>query len=137
MRRLVLAVAVSVAVVMCGGCASGDNGGSSASGSTSASSAASSSEGPTENAKPDEITVAVRGGVVIPPTHRVPIAKGSQVQLMVTSDVDDEVHIHGYNIEKPVSAGETVTIDFTADQSGLFEVETHESNLQLLQLEVR
>jgi len=33
--------------------------------------------------------------------------------------------------------GETVAVEFVADQSGIFEVETHESELELLQLEVR
>ena len=59
------------------------------------------------------------------------------MQLLVSSDVDDEVHVHGYEIEKEVAAGQSVTIDFTANQTGVFEVETHESNLLLLQLQVQ
>lgn len=84
-----------------------------------------------------EIVVAVKDGTVAPKTHRVKVSKGAQVRLLVTSDVDDEVHVHGYDIEKEVSAGQTATVEFTADQTGVFEVETHESNLLLLQLEVK
>jgi hypothetical protein len=36
-----------------------------------------------------------------------------------------------------VSAGQPTTIEFTANQTGVFEVETHQSNLLLLQLQVR
>ncbi len=57
--------------------------------------------------------------------------------LQVTSDVDDEVHVHGFDVEKPLDAGQTTTIELTADQQGVFEVETHESELLLVQLEVR
>jgi hypothetical protein len=84
-----------------------------------------------------EIVVAVKGGTVDPPTHRVKVAKGTEVRLLVTSDEADELHVHGYEIEKELPAGEQVTVDFTADQTGVFEIETHESELQLAQLEVR
>lgn len=84
-----------------------------------------------------EIVVAVKGGKVEPSTHRVKVAKGTQVRLLITSDTADEVHVHGYEIEKELPAGQQATVDFTADQTGLFEVETHESGLQLVQLEVR
>jgi hypothetical protein len=50
----------------------------------------------------------------------------------VTSDTADEIHIHGYDIEKEVGAGGTVTIDFAADIPGQFEVEAHEISPGLL-----
>ncbi len=84
-----------------------------------------------------EIVVAVKGGKVDPPTHRVKVAKGTAVRVLVTSDKADELHVHGYDIEKKLPAGKQVTVDFTADQTGVFEIETHESELQLAQLEVR
>ena len=84
-----------------------------------------------------EIVVAVKGGKVEPPTHRVKVAKGTEVRLLVTSDKADELHVHGYELEEELPAGQQVTLDFTADQTGLFEIETHESELQLAQLEVR
>ena len=84
-----------------------------------------------------EIVVAVKNGKVEPPTHRVKVAKGTEVRLLVTSDKADELHVHGYDIEKKLPAGNQVTLDFTADQTGVFEIETHESELQLAQLEVR
>lgn len=81
--------------------------------------------------------MSVKDGAVSPKPHRVKVAKGSPVRILVSSDVDDEVHVHGYDIEREVSAGQSTTIDFTADQTGVFEVETHESGLLLLQLQVR
>jgi hypothetical protein len=84
-----------------------------------------------------EIAVSVKDGKVSPKTHREKVAKGSEIRLIVTSDVDDEVHVHGFDVEKELSAGQPTTLELTADQTGLFEVETHESGLQLLQLEVK
>jgi hypothetical protein len=81
--------------------------------------------------------VALKDGKVSPKAHRVKVALGSPVRILVSSDVDDEVHVHGYEIEREVAAGQTVTVDFTADQSGVFEVESHKTGLLLLQLQVQ
>lgn len=91
----------------------------------------------TKSGQATDIVVAVKDGKVSPKTHRVKVAVGSSVRILVSSDVDDEVHVHGYDIEREISAGQSVTIEFTADQTGVFEVETHESDLLLLQLQVQ
>jgi hypothetical protein len=87
--------------------------------------------------KTDTIRVAVKAGKVTPATHREPVAKGDTVKLVVTTDTADEVHVHGVNVEKETTPGTPVTITFVAKDPGIYEVETHESGLQLLQLEVR
>lgn len=87
-------------------------------------------------ARPVRIDVAQTDGIVTPPPSRVEVPLGSTVVLRVGSDVDDQVHVHGYELEQDVAAGGTTTFEFTADQSGLFEVETHETELLLLQLQV-
>jgi hypothetical protein len=43
--------------------------------------------------------------------------------VIVASDVDDEVHIHGYDIMLDVSLQEPAKVRFTADIPGVFEVE--------------
>lgn len=84
-----------------------------------------------------ELAVTVRDGAVRPEPRRVEVEQGSQVRLVVTSDVDDEVHVHGYEAELVLEAGRSATLELVVDQSGVFEVETHEGGLELLQLEVR
>lgn len=84
-----------------------------------------------------EVSVSVRNGKVSPPPRRVKVPQGADVRLTVTSDVDDEVHVHGFEIEEPLEAGRPATIELVAGEKGLFEVETHDSGLTLLQLEVR
>ena len=91
---------------------------------------------PTDLARPIRIDVAQSGGVVTPPPSRVEVPMGSAVVLRVGFVVSDQIHVHGYVLEQDVAAGGTTTFEFTADQSGLFEVETHETALLLLQLQV-
>lgn len=125
-----------------GGCASAsDSAGTDAatdpSSTAPAPAGSSASAAASPSSTPVEVTVAVTDGKVAPKPHRVKVPLGSQVVLQVTSDVDDEVHVHGFDVEKPLDAGQTTTIELTADQQGVFEVETHESELLLVQLEVR
>ena len=84
-----------------------------------------------------EIVVTVAGRKVTPPPGRVQVAKGSTVRITVTSDVKDELHVHGYDLKVALPAGTPASVDFRADKDGLFEVETHETKLVLFQLLVR
>ena len=123
------------------GCASGDET-PSADSSTTASSSPSGSPSETSSEstptqKTVQITVSIRDGKVTPKPRRVSVPLGDQVRLQVTSDVDDELHVHGFDVEEPLEAGRTTMVELTADQQGVFEVETHETELQLLQLAVR
>jgi hypothetical protein len=46
------------------------------------------------------------------------------------------VHLHGYNIEKPVVPGKPVRLPFTASIAGRFEVELHPTDSLLAVIEV-
>ena len=82
------------------------------------------------------IEVRLAQGAVTPPTGRVKVPLGSRVVIRFTSDIADTVHVHGYDVEKAVRAGTTTDIAFVADLQGTFEVETHDSTLVLMQLQV-
>ena len=79
----------------------------------------------------------MKGRSVNPPPGRVDIAKGEQVRIVVHSDTPDEIHLHGYDKEAKVGPGQDAVIEFAATQTGVFELETHESGLLLTQLAVR
>jgi hypothetical protein len=82
------------------------------------------------------IKVDINGSKVAPRPSTHKIAKGEAVRIMVTSDKADELHVHGYDELLELKAGETAMLEFKADQSGRFEVETHDSGLLLFNLEV-
>ncbi len=82
------------------------------------------------------IDVRFAGGQVSGVESRVPATVGEQLVLRITSDVADEVHVHGYDKTADVPAGGTVEIPLTADIPGSFEVELHDLGKMLLQLRV-
>jgi hypothetical protein len=57
--------------------------------------------------------------------------------LRVTSDVADEVHVHGYDLKVDLEAGVPGELTFTPDAAGVFEVELEKKGLKLIELEVR
>lgn len=67
---------------------------------------------------------------------RVEVARGEQVVLRVTSDVAEEVHVHGYDLYIDIPAGGTGEAAFTADIPGAYEVELHEVGRPIFQLRV-
>lgn len=93
----------------------------------------------TTTAPPDVRTVRIvvqnaapKGGIV-----RETVGKGDRVVLVVTSDVADEVHLHGYDLKRDVSAGGTARIRFKAKLVGRFEVELEERGVQIADLTVK
>jgi len=81
--------------------------------------------------------IRINGGEVTSAPERIEAAKGDVVRIEVHSDTPDTVHLHWYDLEKAVRPGSPAVLTFTADQTGRFEVETHESGLLLTQLLVR
>jgi hypothetical protein len=63
--------------------------------------------------------------------------QGDQVRFRVRTDEADEVHVHGYNIERETQAGKPVEISFEATINGIFEIELHHSDAQIGQLTVQ
>jgi len=50
---------------------------------------------------------------------------GDNVILRLTSDSDEDYHVHGYDLEQKVAAGVEAQFEFKADMAGDFEVESH------------
>jgi hypothetical protein len=86
---------------------------------------------------PTTITVVVRGGLPEGGIQRPTVERGADVRLVVRSDTPDEVHVHGYDIERPVGPGAPAQLRFRADVPGRFEVELHERHTLIAEIEVR
>ena len=82
------------------------------------------------------VAVEIVGGEPVSGVQRVEVDLGSVVALMVTSDTAEEVHVHGYDILRAVSADHPAHFAFTAEIPGVFEVEFEGSGQLLLQLEI-
>jgi hypothetical protein len=56
------------------------------------------------------------------------VCRGQAVTLELNSQTDGEFHLHGYDEQVPATnlvAGETTTLEFTADVAGQFIIELH------------
>jgi FtsP/CotA-like multicopper oxidase with cupredoxin domain len=69
--------------------------------------------------------IQIRGGKVIGGPPEMQAKKGDSVVIVVNADAPDEIHLHGYDIEKEVQPGQAVRFQFTANLEGEFEVESH------------
>jgi hypothetical protein len=128
-------VGLALATVLTG-CAGTDSAASPGSGSSTAASSTPAATAATTEAEGQRIEVTVTGGQVSGDTGRVPVAAGEQVTLTITSDVADEVHVHGYDLTADLAPGQPAEVSFAATIPGVFEVELHEAGTVLLSLQV-
>ncbi len=126
-KRLIALLFALVAVAALAACGSDDGSSTSGGGETSESSK------PTQ---PAPTTIVVRDGAPVNGVETLEYSAGEEVQFRVSSNLADEVHVHGYDLMKEVPAGGTVTISFPADIEGIFEVELHSSEEQIAELRV-
>jgi FtsP/CotA-like multicopper oxidase with cupredoxin domain len=80
---------------------------------------------PEAPAEPPVTRISVKGGVIAGDVKSIEVAKGDTVRIVVSSDVEDEIHLHGYDIEKEAGPGKPARFEFKADVEGAFELESH------------
>ena len=134
MNKIVLVAASTLASIVLVGCGSNDS--ESASTDTTTTETTTTTTTTTEAEKPTEVKVVVvdgapQGGIV-----RATVNKDDQVVLVVTSDVADEIHLHGYDKAKDVAAGGTIRIPFKATIPGRFEAELESRGVQIAEISV-
>lgn len=83
---------------------------------------------PTPTPKPVLLTVGA--------PRRLTVSSGETVTFRVRHDSDEELHVHGYDIARPLPAGKTVTVRFRAELEGIFEIELERSHTPLGSLQV-
>ena len=85
------------------------------------------------------VELVVQGGQVTGDTGVVEVAAGERVAVTVTSDVADEVHVHGPGdgASADVDAGGTVTVEVVQSAPGEYEVELEQAQRLLTRLRVR
>src|SRR5215213_8341773 len=67
---------------------------------------------------------------------KLEFTEGDTVKLRMVSDVDEEVHVHGYDIARDLPAGKTVTVSFPATITGIFEIEFEHAGEPIAELRV-
>ena len=144
--RSPLVLAVAVAALAVSGCGSDADSGS-AEPSTSASpsetptqsSEASSTATPSAKSNPDAVTVdlTVRGDSVEPGPSVVKVERGKPVVFRIDSDRPGGLHVHSSPEQTPTFKKGKSTITITLKMPGVVEVEEHEADVLVAQLQVR
>lgn len=86
--------------------------------------------------RPAVPTIVVKDGAPVGGVAELEYEAGDQVRFRVRSDAPDELHVHGYDIERELPAGRTVAVAFPASIEGIFEAELHESDTQIAELRI-
>jgi hypothetical protein len=120
--RARLGIAVASAVLVVSACASEVAGGQ---------------DVPVGTGETTHLEVTVSAGRVEPPLHRVELAVGENVELRVTADRTDRVHVHGIDQWSDVSPDQPAVITFAMPDPGVYDIELEDVGIPLLQLEVR
>ena len=81
--------------------------------------------------------VTVQNGKPAGGIKKLEYTKGDQVRFRVSSDVADEIHVHGYDFHKNVPAGGSVSFSFPAKIDGVFVIELEGRGEQIAQLTVK
>jgi hypothetical protein len=83
------------------------------------------------------IDLSVTDGNVTIDSNRFEVEEGQTVGIIAASDEADRIHVHGYEVLISVSDEEPVDVAFTADQTGVFEVELEDTGMFLFEILVR
>jgi hypothetical protein len=137
MRRTVQKMSAVAIVIVFGlsGCASADG-----SASDQATSPSNSSLPTASSPAPAAVTIPIRfrDGQLITPAALVTASVGQPIDLVITSDSDQEIHVHSTpEHEYRVKAGARHQIfEFAVDTPGTIEVESHTLDALIVKLQV-
>ncbi len=82
------------------------------------------------------IDVTFEGGDVDPSGERVDVGVNQPVELVVTADEPGEIHVHSTPEQELEYAAGTTTLQLTIDKPGVVDVESHDLEKVIVQLEV-
>ena len=81
-------------------------------------------------------TIRVTGGQPAGGVKKMTVKKGDQIRFRVVDDRSEHVHLHGYDIEKPVGPGNPASYSVPATITGVFEIEIEDTGVQIGKLTV-
>jgi hypothetical protein len=127
---LLVAAAVAVGLVACGSS-------SESSEATDGGTVTRPADGPESASMGGKVpTIAIRNGEPVGGIKQLEYNAGDEIRFEVSSDVADEVHVHGYDLMQDVPAGGTVSFDFPAEIEGIFEAELEGRKEQIAEIRV-
>ncbi len=87
--------------------------------------------------QPIVVEITFENGAVTPNGERVEVAAGQPVDLLVTADEPGSIHLHSDPEQEFAYEAGSETFEIQIDRPGVVEVESHELDQVIVQLEVR
>jgi hypothetical protein len=85
----------------------------------------------------ETIEITFEGGTVTPSGERVEVRVDQPIELVVRADSAGEIHVHTKPDDQEFAYSQgTTTLPLTIDKPGLVEVESHDLEKVIVQLEV-
>jgi hypothetical protein len=75
--------------------------------------------------KPEPTRIDIQAGEVVGGPAEIHAKNGDTVVIIVGADAADDIHLHGYDIEKQAEPGKPAIFRFKANLEGEFELESH------------
>ncbi len=123
MRRTTVVLPLLLAALLVAGCGDDDADGPDGSGG-------SASPGT------ETIEITFEGDTVTPNGERVAVDAGQPIEIVVKADAAGELHVHSTPEQELAYGTGTTTLKLTLDEPGVVDVESHELEVVIVQLEV-
>lgn len=88
---------------------------------------------PSEQSTSSTTAILFERGALARKSDQVHVVPGTTVTLAVTSDVADDIHLHGYNSLAPTVPGGEARLQFDADRPGRYVAELEGRALPLVE----
>ena len=76
-------------------------------------------------AKPQATKIQIQGKKVVGGPQDIRVTHGDSVEIVVSADASNDLHLHGYDIEKTAKPGQPARFKFKANAEGQFDLESH------------
>lgn len=86
--------------------------------------------------KPKTFEIVIKANKLSSGPETIQVTEGDDVQIIVTSDVVDELHLHGYDKTLNLLKNQPVTLSFKATLTGRYVYELHDTETAIGALEV-
>lgn len=87
--------------------------------------------------QPTVVKITVVKGRPVGGVKRPTVKKGTIVRFVIVTDKGEEVHLHGYDVERKMTRGKPTVLRVVTKIPGRFELEMHGPDALLAQLTVR
>ncbi len=91
---------------------------------------------PKPKPKPKVTTIRVENLKPVGGVRDIKLDKGDMLRFDVRSDRGENIHLHGYDVAKPVAPGKTASFSLRANLTGVFELELENSAVPIAEVTV-